>query len=309
MMQQAWADSDGLWQVKWRNSEQRFDELKTQQQKVQEFFELLVNVAYHYEGEEDDVTNIPFDADRQYTPSNVMPLNYVSHQWLDLNSDGVDELLIENDISGRGFRHLQVVFQHTEHYQLQTFSLQRGNRFSGEPFQDLDGDGYIELVIEESVGPYWGWRSPAFQLVIYGLLHHRYVVQSDRHRIYYINNLLPRLESERQRLKSRIVDDKASCDRSMLECEKDLAAVELSSVLNSWVVTERIEKRAIVMAKSWASSGDSDLKALSLPVFERSNDQSVLSYLRQLANDSVPHIAAPARAIYDSKVKSLGRHQ
>lgn len=185
LLQPVWAGTTALWHVVWRGGEQPYDRLKAQQQEVKAFFDLLSNVAYQYEDEGDGLTIIPLAAYENYVPSGVIPVNYVSHRWIDLNSDGVQELLLIDDPSGRGFFQLNLILQHPAGYSWQALNMERGNQYIAEPIQDIDGDGAWEILLEQRVGRYRGDEEPVVELVILGFDGTRYVDMTSKYPDYH----------------------------------------------------------------------------------------------------------------------------
>lgn len=178
------AQPPDLWSVQWRNGNQAFERLKDKEGAVRSFFQMLGNVAYHFENDS-DVTLIPFAAYSHYQSDEAIPFNYVAHRWMDMNGDGSEELLIENDVSGRGGLALNIVFQKADGYIWQSISLERGNIFIGNPIQDIDGDGRREILVEERISAYSGWQPPEVNLVIRGLQAGQYVDVTDKFPTYY----------------------------------------------------------------------------------------------------------------------------
>jgi|ERR1700681_632001 len=121
---------------------------------------------------------------------------------IDLDGDGQPELVASIDYSGRNFFNtLVVAFAAPAGTRIQTIDVWNMEMLDGV-FQDLDGDGLPEILVNERLTPYLGTIPYALWTSVRSLSAGGYVDSSSHFPTFYETRVLPRLATEISRLRN-----------------------------------------------------------------------------------------------------------
>ena len=302
----SFAGDSGLWGVSWHSADPAFQSVKEDEKRVKRFFHVLENVAYKYErSENDEVTREPVSAYTEFDSSHVLPEDYVSHEWMNLDGDDSEELVIWSDSSGRGFFAIWIIFKQDNLLRVQSFLIGRGVLYINEMFQDLDGDGIQELLLSIRISEYSGFKLPVVVPKIYSLTSKDsskvYVDNTKQLSKLYLPTFLKNI-SERE-----IEEDKkaqawqALSEQSPPDLLTDLTSVKVSRMLATLMLEGNLSDNDFNEVIAMTDSANSDIRHYSLFVLDKSSRAESMVYLQKLMKDSDKIVSKTAAVIYRSK--------
>jgi len=202
------------------------------------------------------------------------------HRVVDLDGDGVPELLVALDDSGRAFYNtLRIVWADGAGFRVQ--DLGSWNLASlAETVADLDGDGKMELILPQELTPYLGSRPMATWRAVYRLdKNRRYKARSESFGTFYESRELPRIakDIEQTRTNADRLSERRVSDRILvLEIERD----KLHRVLGD------DPEAGLPSALEWATSSDPTRRLLAVGVLSDIRLPQAQQALKVLARDA-----------------------
>jgi hypothetical protein len=206
----------------------------------------------------------------------------------DFDADGQLELLAAVDLSGRELFNTLVVVRR----QKDSFSVQQietiGIRTLKGTFADLNGDGSQELLVPTPITPYLGAATPqATWTAIYGWSGLLLVDQSNQSSAYYESAVLPGLLQKLNDLQST----------SPGTIQLDIAQIGYDKILR---VAEKDPTAGLMLALTWAATGDSTHRILAADVLADIGTATALAALQKLSQDADPNVVIYAQAALHS---------
>jgi len=133
---------------------------------------------------------------KQILPNtDIAPIDVGEAAFADIEGNGKLELVATGDWSGRAF--YNNVFVVTKKNGKYSWTSVHGNVFPGplpERLVDVDGDGRLELVLENYIDRYEGANRVPLETLIYSWQKDRFVENSDAFPFYYRDRVVPKLE-------------------------------------------------------------------------------------------------------------------
>lgn len=222
--------------------------------------------------------------------------------WEDIDKDGYYELLVTTATSRCFFNSLSIyksISNEKVPYQsIEVWMLDKLDRV----LEDLDNDGYQELILPILITEYRGVRPFALWTAIYKWNGEKFQEASEQFNYFYRTVLLPKVEH-------RIIEleEEMRKYQSELDSLRDkLGQKEINYVIESleeslsaeWIIRDKIYRllgdeplAGLERAKQWAKSPNSNLRGNAIVVFEEIKDEESLSYLELLSQDSNPIVA------------------
>ncbi|MFQ6120973.1 MAG: hypothetical protein ACE5KE_13950 [Methanosarcinales archaeon] len=309
---------------------------------IARFIELLVD-AYNVgkAHKRDDIIEINIkvldDADirnfrRELYGAGIITTRVGDFKWIDLDADGVYELLVSVDYSGRAFfNNLYIVKQRGQTYTYQWIFVENVGRFDEViedlekgwrgsmtlcfrgckmVIKDMDNDGSLELIIPIKLTEYRGARPYALWTAIYKWNGEKFQDASEQFKDFYQTVLLPKVDTRIRELEEEMRKFQSELDslRNQLKDEPKSRRVrrvfleELEESLSAeWIIRDKISRllgdplAGLEKAKKWAESPNINLRKNAIVVFEDIKDEESLSYLELLSHDPNPSVAQKAQ--------------
>ncbi len=179
-------------------------------------------------------------------------------KWADVDVDGVYELLVTRDNSGREFyNNLYIVKQIAGGYRRQHIEINNAKEF-GESLDarmavfDLDQDGMLELILPIEIGSYRGAAPTPNWTSIYKWKRGGFIESDDRFKDFYSEILLPNVDKKIEEL-----------SRGKSEAEQDLD----ERLMSIWVIKDKIirllgidPQAGLQRATKWANSPNPNVR-------------------------------------------------
>jgi len=208
-------------------------------------------------------------------------------EFVNLNNDGVNELVASLDYSGRLFCNTLVLISKTGDV-FRTQSVPAWNVTNvGDIMKDLNNDGAKELIVPQPLLDYEGAKCMATWETVYQWDGNAFVDVSRRFpqiykkRLQELTDSIQKIEGD-PTLSGTEKDAKASCD--YLEQDKIRRFFGNS-------------KAGFDRAVEWMTSDDSSLRRKAVKVFADISDDQSRAYLQILSRDLNPSVAAAAQAL------------
>ncbi len=274
------------------------------------------------------------DFHRELQDEGIVVTRVGDFKWIDLDSDGVYDLLASVDYSGRVFYNtLYIVKQNNGIFTYQEIPVWNVERMNGviDDFKsgwrgslticfkgcklivkDFDNDGYQELIFPQLLTDYRGARPMAFWTAIYKWNGKEFQDESRQFQDFYKSILLPKIETRIQEIKK----DKEkfqyakSTQKDRLAKEDIIYDEELDEALSSeYLVMDKIirligqdPKAGLERAKKWMYSPNDNLRKNAIVVFGEIKDEESVKYLEKLSLDPNTIVADKAKYVLD-KIK------
>lgn len=201
--------------------------------------------------------------------------------WIDLNNNRTQELAVTIDAAGPSANILIIIFFKREpHIFFQMLPTYSGTM---KDFQDMDNDGYTEIIAREIVA----WSTNRAEATLFPSIYKwdgkEYIESNARYPGYY-HGLLDSLTREISDISALNLADLAeSGERS----EEELARWKELRIADKKVAVFRIERilgekrSGFEQAVRWLASEDDNLKRNAITVFEDLGDDDSITYLEQ----------------------------
>lgn len=253
-------------------------------------------------------------------------------KWVDLDSDGVYELFVTVDYSGRAFfNNLYIVKQKKDTFTYKTISTENIERLDGTIedlysdtygslqicfkgckliINDVDNDGYMELILPQRLTEYYGARPMAIWTAIYKWNGKEFQDASEKFKDFYKKVMLPKVD-----LNIREANKAAEVFRAKLlsgkhdYTEKDIKFYEEiyeEGLSTDWIIRDKISrligedpKAGLERAKKWMNSSNDNLRKNAIVVFGEIKDEESIKQLEELSFDPDKIVADKAKYILD----------
>ena len=133
--------------------------------------------------------------------ADLVPVYVGEAVFVDIEGNGKLELVATGDLSGRSF--FNNVFVVTKKNGKYSWTSVHGYVFSGsllERLVDVDGDGRLELVLENYIDRYEGAMRVPLETLIYSWQKDHFVENSNAFPFYYRDHVVPKLEQSWKKL-------------------------------------------------------------------------------------------------------------
>lgn len=206
---------------------------------------------------------------------------------VDLDGDGLPELVATVDYSGREFYNtLAVVWEGPEGDRLQTISVWNMKSLDGA-IQDLDGDRTQEILVSEPLTPYVGIRPLAVWTSVRSLADKEYSESSSNFRAYYDQAVIPELRRD-------LMHFRQTGDTHRAEATE----VALFKVLQT--VGEEPEA-GLKRALSWSGESDPLSRLYAVAVLVDIDNAEAREAVRRMAQDDDDEVASFARWMRETR--------
>ncbi len=215
-------------------------------------------------------------------------------KWADVDADGVYELLVTMDYSGRVFyNNLYIVKQLEGAYRRQWIFITSTETFkeslgASTAIYDLDHDGMLELILPIRIGAYRGASLTPVWTSIFKWEKYGYVEADERFKGFY-EERLPRIEKT-------IVE---------LSRGKSEEAQDLDELLTAtWVIRDKIVRllgrdpqAGLLRAIRWTKSANWVVRENAVVVFSEIPGEEAGRYLEELAADPYVSVRLYAQGV------------
>ena len=208
-------------------------------------------------------------------------------EFVDLNNDGVNELVASLDYSGRLFRNTLVLISKTgDVFRTQSVPAWNVTNVS-DIVKDLNNDGAKKLIVPQPLSDYEGAKCIATWKTVHQWDGNAFVDVSRRFpemykkRLQELTDNIQKIEGN-PTLSGTEKDAKASCD--YLEQEK------IQRLFGN-------SKAGFDRAVAWMRSDDPSLRRKAVKVFADISDDQSRAYLQTLSRDRDPSVAAAAQGV------------
>lgn len=334
--------SDWTTKVKPSIGEKDFDKVA-----VERFIEFLIdaNNARKSNKDNDKVEVLIRDLDspkvkdfhRELKEKGIVVTQVGDFKWVDLDSDGVYDLLVSVDYSGRAFYNtLYIVKQKKDIFTYQEIRAENIERLDGtiediykETYgsmqicfkgckliiSDMDNDGYMELILPQRLTEYYGARPIAIWTSIYKFNGTKFEDASNQFKDFYKTVMLPKVDSDisetnkaAEAFHAKVLSGKHDYTEKDIKFYEEIYEEGLST---DWIIRDKISrltgentKAGLERAKGWAKSPNSNLRENAIIVFKEIKDDESLNNLKLLTLDNNTMVADKARqAIKEIKKK------
>ncbi len=214
-------------------------------------------------------------------------------RWIDVDKDGVYELLVTYDATKRAFFGGPAVFKVVAGKKVWLQTLSGNIRTLDRVIEDLDGDGKPELIFptEVDLGDYRGTRPVAMWTAVYKWNGERFEEAAKQFREFYQQRVLPDLEREIQKLSAPLPADATDTYREVREEELAAALMSRDKIARA---TGEDPDAGVERARQWLKSPNSNLRRNALSVFKDIPEGYFKTELQVLAADLDPTVARPA---------------
>jgi hypothetical protein len=211
-----------------------------------------------------------------------------SYRVVDLDGDGVPELIVALDFSGRAFFNtLRVVWAEGPGFRVQDLPAWNLGSLAGI-VSDLNSDGKMELILPQELTPYLGSRPMATWRAVYTLDSNlRYRKRSERFKEFYDTHELPRIAAEidRNTTNAGLQSRSAMSDRLLvLQIERD----KIHRILGD------DPEAGLATALECSTSGDPTRRLLAVGVLADIGNPRAREALKVLARDAIRDVAVQA---------------
>lgn len=253
--------------------------------------------------------------------------------FIDINNDGVDELIATLDASGRKFfDSIIIVFKEENKFKYQEIWSRRSgdsNHLSKEVI-DVNNDGVKELLVMEEILPY-----PKYVLwtSVYELQNNKYVKADEKYSDFYKNKIIPELESKIKDMQNKNlfieknlnksflyysyyfdIPKDAIVDATLRKNSRELTTKEKEVILSyfylplykAYRVTKKDRKAGFDKAIQWSKSAFRELRRNAISVFEEFNNDESIKYLEILKQDKDNYVSGDAESTLE-RVKKQRR--
>ncbi len=217
-------------------------------------------------------------------------------KWADVDTDGVYELLVTMDYSGRAFyNHLFIVKQVAGAYRQQEISINSSDRFMESPDElrnsdrgswstcctvvvsDMDHDGTLELILPIELAFYRGAKPTPLWTSINKWKKHRFIEADEQFKGFYKEILFPNVERRIEVLSSGRSEGPGPFD-------------ELSSM--EWLIKDKIvrllggdPRTGLERAMGWAKSANPYVRQNAAIALSEIPGEEAARHLEKLAAD------------------------
>jgi hypothetical protein len=251
-------------------------------------------------------------------------------KWIDLNSDGVYDLLVSVDYSGRGFyNNLYIIMHNQDTYAYQEIRTENIERMDGSIedlyketygsmqicfkgckliINDMDKDGYMELILPQRLTEYYGARPVAIWTAIYKLSGTKLQDASDQFKDFYKKVMLPKVDLDirdtnksEEAFRLKLLSGKHDYTEKDIKFYEEIYEEGLSA---NWIIRDKISrligedpKAGLERAKKWMYSPNDNLRKNAIVVFGEIKDEESISQLQKLLLDSELSVAENAKSV------------
>jgi hypothetical protein len=245
-----------------------------------------------------------FDEEGTEPEEQMKPEQIGDFQWLDVDKDGVYELLVTYAAS-RAFFGGPAIFKSVAGKKVRLQTLNGWMlRYLNDALKDLDGDGVPELLLPILLSEYRGARFMPVWTAVYKWNGEKFVDMSSQFSEFYHRDVLPEIEMQIQKASVPWQPPAAgTASPEDIELSHQSHDEELAT---AWVVRDKImrvlgeEPRAgVERAYEWARSPNENIRADAMVVFEELEDPAFTAELQVLAVDPYPSVAHGARRVLE----------
>jgi hypothetical protein len=143
-----------------------------------------------------------FLSDHVIKDSDVVKAQVGDFEFEDINNDGVYELIVSHDFSGRGFINgIMIIYRTDGGFASQGIPSWNPDNYSGHDFSreiiDLNGDGLKEIIAYQPITEYEGAVNPmAFWPSVYRWNGKGYIKADEEFSEFYKTGVIPKLEKK-----------------------------------------------------------------------------------------------------------------
>jgi hypothetical protein len=202
-------------------------------------------------------------------------------RFVDLEGDGIYELVASLDNSGRAFYNTVIVIRKRNgRFESQGITSWNPRDYSRHDFSkelvDLNGDGVKEIVAYQPMTDYEGAVNPiAFWPSVYQWSGQSYIKADEQFPEFYKTRVIPELEKEINAIRQR---------EELEDLEKEiLSSYYYLPLFKALRITGVDQKAGFNKAVSWVATGVEQLKKNAIVVFEDLADEDSIRYLESLA--------------------------
>ncbi len=235
-----------------------------------------------------------------------------SFKWADVDDDGIYELIVTMDFSGRAFyNNLYIVKQITGAYRRQVISINNADRIiegldelRNSPcgsfsilgkvaISDLDQDGTLELIVPIKVGGSRGSRLTPIWPSIYKWELFKYIEADERFKSFYEEILLPNIDKRIEELSRGKSEEGVGLDEELT---------------TEWVIRDRIVRflgrdpqAGLQRAIEWTKSDNVVVRQNAALVFSEIQGEEADRYLEKLAADPNIFVSCYSKYYHDKR--------
>lgn len=234
---------------------------------------------------------------KKVTKNDHIEVHIGDYKWVDVDANGIYDLIATVDYSGRGFFNIcYIINQRKKDYRFQEINVWNIEKLDSV-IKDLNNDGYQELILPMLLGSYRGTKPYAVWYAIYKWDGERFKDESSQFIDFYKSL---RLQVE---VRIREIEERKITIPEGFVTEAKLAEEGREEALSAeWLILDKIDRltskdsrAGLERAKKWASSSNARLRENAAIVFEEGKDEESINFLELLSLDPDPGVAQRAR--------------